>query len=378
MRTPQGGVRRQGSRWIARISWGRANGAVGFKRSEVVASKNAGLDLVNRWRREILDTGTTKRADTQARDGDAAERHTFNDLSDFYRDRYAVDAVYRDEKKISGQKSWKTTRGHIKLLRAELGDVWLDALDWNNLDEMRAALMVKYSVAYTNRVMSTCRRMLKIARQKKWMKHNPFEEGDPLIQRAHEVERTRILTHAEELILLSKCTKESKRDHLRAIIITAIETGMRQGEMMKLERDQIDWKAGVLRVKARHTKTEEERIVPITARLRKELFAWVSQRPPLARSVFGVSSNVDTAFRGAKTDAGMAEVRFHDLRHTFGTRAIQKGVPLAMVAKVMGHRSIQTTMRYINVDVNVARDLAKKMDRRIPAKKGRDNAVSVN
>ena len=50
----------------------------------------------------------------------------------------------------------------------------------------------------------------------------------------------------------------------------------------------------------------------------------------------------------ALRDAGIAHIRFHDIRHTFGTRAVDGGAPLSAVKEVMGHADIRTTMRYVH------------------------------
>jgi integrase len=56
--------------------------------------------------------------------------------------------------------------------------------------------------------------------------------------------------------------------------------------------------------------------------------------------------DIKTAWHTACRRAGIENLRIHDLRHTFGTRAADAGVPLVAISKVMGHASIQTTMRY--------------------------------
>jgi integrase len=136
----------------------------------------------------------------------------------------------------------------------------------------------------------------------------------------------------------------------------------------------IDWQEGVIRVTAFHTKTMTKRVVPMTARLREELRAWIAKTPAKSSAVFGDLGSVDTSFRGLRADAGedFGDIRFHDLRHTAATRMIANGVPEATVGKILGHKVAQTTRRYINVDDATARSVAAKMDRkarRVPKKR---------
>jgi integrase len=68
---------------------------------------------------------------------------------------------------------------------------------------------------------------------------------------------------------------------------------------------------------------------------------------PIGRRFAGRNiADLKTAFKGACRAAGIVDLHFHDLRHTFGTRAADAGVPLGAVAAVMGHADIHTTMRY--------------------------------
>lgn len=366
MKTPQGSVKRRGSRYLARITWTDETGRR-RERARFVYSKNEALDCINEWRREWFATGTVSPPRYHSQNA-----KTFGDLVTLYRERYAKEPVYRDERLVSGQRAWRTRRLHIDVLTEEFGEHRpLRQIAYGDLHELRDKLLGRkakaggeLSLSYVNRVMSTLRRMLTIARQNGWMNrdHDPFSEGDPLIILSHERERQRILTKEEEAELLKHCTESKKRAHLRVAIIMALETGMRMGEMMKLERESVDIEEGIIRVKAFHTKTMEERLVPITSRLRLELKEWFAQLSPAQTTVIGVA-NVDTAFRGAKKDAKITGLRFHDLRHTAATRMIDAGIPAEKVGRILGHRIAQTTRRYINVDVAGAREAARKMDR---------------
>jgi integrase len=82
--------------------------------------------------------------------------------------------------------------------------------------------------------------------------------------------------------------------------------------------------------------------------LREELLRLWEGRKGAGQSIFGVSTNVKRSFDTACKKAEIEDLHFHDLRHTFCTRLIEKGVPVGFVARVAGHSRITTTYRYIN------------------------------
>jgi integrase len=375
VRTPSGSVTRCGNRWKARIRWTDDSGRR-TEKSEKVATKNGGNDLLTKWRQELRDTGSI--AD---RRGDAAASvTTIEQLARFYRERYAIPAVYAGEKKISGMRAWKTVRGHVAWIEDLLGGRPLRAINYGELHDLRDDMLKRKtfrgtlcSIAYANRVMSTLRRMLHVARQRGWMQHNPFDQGDPLVNPALEAERDRTATPEEEALLLKHCSSEKKRSHLRLAVIIAIESGMRQAEILRLTTrpdlplgNLIDLKDRVFRVAALNSKALQRRIVPMTRRCEREIRAYLKAVPDSWGTIFGDIESIDTAFRGAREDAKIVDLMFHDLRHTFITRALARGIPEPIIQKIVGHRpGTKTTRRYTNVDVQLARSVAESLDRAI-------------
>jgi len=102
----------------------------------------------------------------------------------------------------------------------------------------------------------------------------------------------------------------------------------------------------------KHTKSDEDREVPLNDTAR-ELFRELMQADRMGGEFLFTNPKTGTSYTTIKTawltacrNAGLSNLRFHDLRHTFGTRAADAGVPLPAIRDVMGHRSIQTTERY--------------------------------
>lgn len=150
----------------------------------------------------------------------------------------------------------------------------------------------------------------------------------------------RIISYEEENKLLDACNST-----LAPIIITALETGMRKGEILNLQWEHIDLKSR--RIMVEETKSGKYRIIPISSVLLKVL-SGIRQASDF---VFHINNgnrrqSVRTAFENAVKRAGIPHIRFHDLRHTFGSRAVMGGVDLPTVKELMGHKSINMTMRY--------------------------------
>lgn len=150
----------------------------------------------------------------------------------------------------------------------------------------------------------------------------------------------------------------------RALYLTAATTGLRQGELLALRWLDVDWRAARLRVRRTFTRgrfgtpksRRSTRSVPITDRLAGELdrhfqrsayegdedlvFCHPHTGHPLD------PSRLRKRFAGALVDAGVRPVRFHDLRHTFGTHCAAAGVPMRLLQEWMGHRDVKTTQIY--------------------------------
>jgi integrase len=188
--------------------------------------------------------------------------------------------------------------------------------------------------------------VLRLAVDSGEMTDNPCRKVSILKGEQH---RTRYLTPDEEGRLMAALA--DGRTLLREMVILAIHTGLRVSEIFKLKLEHVDFHRDVLYIKA--TKTDEDREVPLNDVSRQLLTGLVAGARDRGKDYVFTNprsgaryTTVKTAWRNACKRAGITDLRFHDLRHTFGTRAADAGVPLGAVAAVMGHADIHTTMRY--------------------------------
>ncbi len=169
--------------------------------------------------------------------------------------------------------------------------------------------------------------------------------------------RTDFLSPDECALLLSKADST-----IREMILTALRTGMRHGELTGLQWSSIDWENRNITV--RHSrcdrtgtldtpKSNRERHIPMDADVYEMLF----KRRRSTGYVFldrngtkpFTSSRMIRELREVRYRAGLRPLGWHTLRHTFASHLAMRGTPLHAVQALLGHSTISTTMRYAHV-----------------------------
>ena len=157
--------------------------------------------------------------------------------------------------------------------------------------------------------------------------------------------------------------------HAAAAIRLLVLTGCRRNEVLELRWDDIDRTAGELRLRDGKTGA---RMVPLTLAVQGVLAEipripdnpWViAGQKPGARM-----TNVNDPWLVVRARAGLEDVRIHDLRHSWASRALALGESLSMIGKLLGHNRIETTARY----AHLARDTEKASAAKIGGSIGTD------
>jgi integrase len=197
--------------------------------------------------------------------------------------------------------------------------------------------------------------------RRRWSTTNPVDGAElPAVKKSTEI---RFLT-LEEVRALIRHVPDGPYGPLdRVLYLVAAMTGLREGELVALRWMDCDWIARKVRVRANYVLGEFDtpkselgsRGVPMALEVAQALAAWQPRDSADKDLVFpdpitgGPMSNaaILRRYRKALKAADLAnEHVFHDLRHTFGTRAAAAGVPMRTLQAWMGHRDYQTTMRY--------------------------------
>jgi integrase len=354
--------------WYARITW-LEGGKQKEKRSKPTTNtKTAAKELAKKMVHKLEEEGE------QILEGD---KMTFAQLADFFEKNYLLDPEYQDDRKVRGYRSKYEIGLRLNMLKAYFGSKKIRAITHGHINAFRSDRLNtpvvfgkntrgtnkpgniterKRSLGTVHKELGLLRRVLNVAVSNGWLIRNPFSMGDALINPADEKQRERIITKEEEERLLNVCVDH--RAHLRPIVIMALDTGMRLGEMMKLRWKDIDLENRVFNIKALNTKTIRERDGGMSKRLFSELERmWNQSNKEPEDKVFVWSKtkadkymNPKKSFDTARQLAGLTDVRFHDLRHTHGSRLAARGLPISEIARTLGHTQINTTYRYLNAN----------------------------
>ncbi len=174
--------------------------------------------------------------------------------------------------------------------------------------------------------------------EKKYIDKNPCEG----VKKLNELSRLKTLSDEDIAKLVAGATNKLTKD----IIMFLIYTGCRKGEALNLKWDDVDLDNGVVAIKA--TKTRHDRYVPVSAPL-KGLLEGIGKVDGCSH-VFnnGGKKIVDFkhSFKTACRNAGLKDLRIHDLRHVFASKMVMNGTSLYITGELLGHRTTQMTKRY--------------------------------
>lgn len=373
-------------KWIARIEYlDQATGETITKER----SKDRRTDAIDERDRLVNEL---KKSHGGIRKG---ERMTFCELADICSELFYGRAVIVEGKKIEGVRSYATAQNYLKLLKEFFGKRRIGNITTESLFDYRRWRLTKGSqrpevrehkgfvavkLSTVNRELSAMRRIMRFALSKGWITRDIFFNAK-VIDTTADIERKRLLTRDEESRLLAACQGERQttytrrhygkvskvtanvtvdNPHLKAIILLAIDGGMRRGEILKLRWQDIDFDANAITILGTHTKTEKERIAPLTERVKAELYRVREFTPGDMPFPF---ADFKRSWATAKRIAGIDDLHFHDLRRTALTRWQTLGIPLAMAGKMAGHTNQQTTMKYYTAnDADMIRDFAERMN----------------
>jgi integrase len=146
-------------------------------------------------------------------------------------------------------------------------------------------------------------------------------------------------------------------DHLTPIVLLALNTGMRRGEIFNLRWSDVDLMAVQVTIRGEDAKTGQTRYIPLNAEALKALQGWRGTADTHEGYVFpgrgdsddGRLDNVKKAWLPVVREAKITGFRFHDLRHTFASKLVMKGVDLNTVRELLGHADIKMTLRYAHL-----------------------------
>ncbi|RVQ55870.1 site-specific integrase [Sinorhizobium meliloti] len=163
-------------------------------------------------------------------------------------------------------------------------------------------------------------------------------------------ERSRRLTGDEEQRLLDACDG-GKIPFFKTLIILAIETGMRRGEILGLQWCEISHNRRVISLKM--TKNGSGREVPLSQRAFDALTEWKARADTDQPRVFPMApGSLEQAWYRLLTRAEVTELRFHDLRHEGVSRLFERGLNVIEVSSISGHKELRMLKRYTHLSAD--------------------------
>lgn len=274
---------------------------------------------------------------------------TLRDLADRYLE-------YAKSNKRSWDRDVVSLKNILNMVidKKKLGDYTIDAI--------RVAYVQKYQIlrkkelsdryaakgiaaedqnfATCNRELACLRHIFNMAIEWELLRKNPVVSR--VVRFDKERSRDRTLDDQEFTALLQACS-----GHLLRIVLVALNTGMRLGEILSLKWENVG--LDKQRIEIKHSKTGEGRIIPMNSFLidvfksmpRNDVYLFMNRDGKKIGSI-------KTAWNNTTKKAGIEDLRFHDLRHTVASRLARAKVPESVIAMILGHKRTSITSRYIN------------------------------
>jgi integrase len=249
--------------------------------------------------------------------------------------------------------------------RTHLGSSFLSALTPARIAQYRDTLAETRAPASVRAYLCALSHVLTVASSEwNWMDDSPMRK----VRKPKEPRgRVRFLSDEERQGLLAAC-KGSHNPYLYTVVVVALSTGARRGELFSLRWPDVDLKRRMLTL--RETKNGETRSVPLTG----GGFAVLAQHAKVRRLttslVFPDSTgtrplSIRGAFDNAVERAGIADFHFHDLRHTFASYLAMNGASLLEIAEVLGHKTLAMVKRYAHLSEAHTRSVVERMNRAV-------------
>ncbi|MBF0517588.1 MAG: site-specific integrase, partial [Nitrospirae bacterium] len=246
------------------------------------------------------------------------------------------------------QRSFRSKKGFILQLVDVFGNVPLRKFNTMMLEQFQTERMAKGNKPATvNRLLATVKHMFTKAVEWEWVEEFAFKKVRQVKLPQENNRRLRYLSQEECQKLLNNCDS-----HLHPIVATALNSGMRKGEILSLKWENVDLKHGFILLST-DTKNGERREIPINATL-KAVFQVIKRRLDIPYVFFDNATgkpydDVRRSFNTACRKSGIKDFHFHDLRHTFASHLVMAGVDITTVKELLGHKTLTMTLRYAHL-----------------------------
>ncbi len=276
------------------------------------------------------------------------------------------------------KRSWQVDESRTKAILEYFKNKMMRELTRFNIEQFKKTRLTSFNgrgslraPASVDRELELLSRIFSLAIERGLIQTNPCK-GVKKLRVPNLVER--YLTVDEEKRLTA--VLQEKHPRLFDMLMIALHTGMGNSEVRTLHKSQVDLFRDCINLTK--IKSEKPNTVPVHPNLKPMFYRLIAdvgtngylfENPKTGKPIVDFKK----AWHSALRDAKITELRFHDIRHTFGTRAIDAGAPLSAVKEIMGHADIRTTMRYVH-----ATEAGKRAAVEAAAKWGKQEKPATN
>ncbi len=294
-----------------------------------------------------------------------------------------IESLYATWLRANRRRAEKTL-DDLNRLKCNFGDLYdkrLTDIRSDDLDRYVAARRADgVSTATIARELNTLQGVMRLAVEKRYARVSPFKgwrkpkaedngvtrylepEEEERLRKALDEREARAQTERKSANawraergyeLLPKIGEKEFSDHLAPMVLVSLNSGLRYGELAGLEWPAVNFRAKVLTVIGRTSKGARKRHVPLNAQALDVLRRWRAQRRGtglvFANPDGSRIASVKTAWLRLLKEARIRDFRWHDLRHSFASKLVQRGVDLPVVRELLGHGDFALTLRYAHV-----------------------------
>jgi len=254
------------------------------------------------------------------------------------------------------KKSYQTDKCRVKILKTIIPlTLLIEKVKPENVEEWKNKLSEKgLSTTTINKYLALLSKTFTLEVINKNIEYNPCSMVKYYKKTNNKI---RYLTKDEEARLFKVLP-----EYMVNIVTTALYTGLRKDNILNLKWEQVDFK--LMNIEVLENKGNKHIIIPIVKPLLNVLTKiynpnniFVFVNPETNNRYY----EIDRCWRACLKKAKIKNFRFHDLRHTVGTRLAEKGVPINVIKEILGHSDIRTTMQYIHLVEGAKKEALEKL-----------------
>lgn len=254
------------------------------------------------------------------------------------------------EKKKRSISTILAYRKDVEQLIQATGNKELDKIGADEIEKFKAQLTKDgYTSKSVSRKINALKSFFRFAKKNQWVKTDP---AAVVTHPKYETKAPRILSRLEYRSLRDVCREDIR---MAAVVELLLQTGLRIGELARLTLADVDLKKDLVTIKA--YQSQSSRQVPLNTPAKKSLEQYLPLRPQSKNDIFFLTKtgnpflvrNIRSAVNRYFRLADIKNARVNDLRNTFIVQQLQAGVALTTISKIVGHKRLSTTEKYLEM-----------------------------